>query len=151
MQFGRANRSACMIDTGTPRNRFAAASHGFFGQDGAPPREMIANAREKVAAYPSVRFIDTEATEAVAPIVGLEGEAPGLAGVRLADGRLVEIVALYLAPHTSFQSPIAEQLGCALDDGPFGPLPFRYYRWQNRCLAEQPLNGCAHRLAIALG
>jgi len=25
---------------------------GFFGQDGAPPREMIANAREKVAAYP---------------------------------------------------------------------------------------------------
>jgi thioredoxin reductase len=232
MQLARANRPACVIDTGTPRNRFAAVSHGFFGQDGAPPREMIANARKNVAAYPSVRFIDTEATEAVAnesgfavtlssgdrllarklvlafglkdglpdipglkerwgetvlhcpychgyeflnrplgvlsiiplsthqaalipewgpttfllnggempdeetrarlaarnvtievaPIVGLEGEAPGLAGVRLADGRLVEIAALYLAPRTSFQSPIAEQLGCAQDDGPFGPV-----------------------------
>ena len=27
---------------------------------------MFANAREKVAVYPSVRFIDTEATEAAA-------------------------------------------------------------------------------------
>ena len=79
----------------------------------------------------------------VAPIVGLEGEAPGLAGARLADRRLVEIVALYLAPRMSFQSPIAEQLGCALDDGPFDPLPFRCYRWQNRCPAEQPHSGCA--------
>ena len=96
---------------------------------------------------PAARNVTIE----VAPIVGLEGEAPGLAGVRLADGRLVEIVALYLGPRTSFQSPIAEQLGCALDDGPFGPLPFKCYRWQNRRLAEQPLNGCAHRLAIALG
>ena len=30
----RARRSVCVIDTGAPRNRFAAASHGFFGQDG---------------------------------------------------------------------------------------------------------------------
>ncbi len=96
------------------------------------------------------RFAARNVTIEVAPIVGLEGEAPGLAGVRLADRRLVEIVALYLAPRTSFQSSIAEQLGCALDEGPFGPLPFRCYRWQNRRLAEQPLNGCARRLAIAL-
>jgi hypothetical protein len=97
------------------------------------------------------RLAARNVTIEVAPIVGLEGEAPGLAGARLADGRLVEIVALYLAPRMSFQSPIAEQLGCALDDGPFDALPFRCYRWQNRCPAEQPRNGCARRMATALG
>jgi thioredoxin reductase len=232
MQLARANRSVCVIDTGKPRNRFAAASHGFFGQDGMPPHTMLAKARAKVAAYPSAHFIDSEATAAEADdggyavtlaggqrmnarklllafglkdglpaipgvierwgntvvhcpychgyeflrrplgvlsvtplsahqaelipewgpttfflnggdmpdeetrarlaarnvtieparIVALEGDAPELAGVRLADGRLVEIVALYLAPRTSFHSPIAEQLGCSLEDGPFGPV-----------------------------
>lgn len=232
MQLARANRSICVIDTGKPRNRFASASHGFFGQDGLPPYEMLAAAREKVAAYPSARFIDVEATEAAAdesgyavmlvdgarllarklvlafglkdglpdipgvaerwgktvlhcpychgfeflgqplgvlsvlppsahqaalipewgpttfflnggampdgetrarldargvtieaaPIVGLEGDAPSLDGVRLADGRLATIAALYLAPRTSFQSPIAGRLGCAMEDGPFGPV-----------------------------
>ena len=57
-----------------------------------------------------------------APVVGLDGDAPHLDGVRLADGRLVRIAALYLAPRTSFQSPIADQLGCAMEDGPFGPV-----------------------------
>lgn len=232
MQLGRANRSVCVIDTGTPRNRFASASHGFFGQDGMAPRDMLAAAREKVAAYPSVQFIDAEAIAAeadgdgfavtlaggnrllarklvlafglkdtlpdipgvqerwgktvlhcpychgfeflgqplgvlsmlplsthqaalipewgpttfflngsampdeetcarlaarqviieAAPVVGLDGDAPHLDGVRLADGRLVRIAALYLAPRTSFQSPIADQLGCAMEDGPFGPV-----------------------------
>jgi hypothetical protein len=51
----------------------------------------------------------------------------------------------------SFQSPIAEQLGCALDDGPFDPLPFRCYRWQNRRLAEATSQWLRRRLAIALG
>jgi thioredoxin reductase len=232
MQLARANRSVCVLDTGTPRNRFAATSHGFFGQDGMRPSEMIANARDKVAAYPRVRFLDLPAIGAaineggftvdvaggerlsaqklvlafgltdrlpdipgiqerwgqtvlhcpychgyeflnrqlgvlsvsplsthqaalipdwgpttfflnggeipddetgarlaarnvaieVAPVIGLEGDAPGLAGVRLADGRFVEIAALYLGPRTSFQSRIAEELGCALEDGPFGAV-----------------------------
>ncbi|HEX2843436.1 NAD(P)/FAD-dependent oxidoreductase [Hyphomicrobium sp.] len=232
IQLARANRSVCVVDTGTPRNRFASASHGFFGQDGLPPYEMLATAREKVAAYPSVRFVDSAAVQAnadeggfavtladgrrllgrklalafglkdtlpdipgvterwgqtvlhcpychgfeflgrplgvlsvlplsvhqaqlipewgpttfflnggaipdeptrallaarhvtieTAPIIGLEGDAPKLDGVRLADGRLVEIAALYLAPRTSFQSDIASQLGCALENGPVGPV-----------------------------
>jgi hypothetical protein len=49
------------------------------------------------------RLAARNVTIEVAPVVGLEGEAPGLAGVRLADGRLAEIVALCLAPRTSFQ------------------------------------------------
>jgi thioredoxin reductase len=40
--IARARRSVCVIDAGAPRNRFAAASHGFFGQDGQDPRAMIA-------------------------------------------------------------------------------------------------------------
>lgn len=46
-----------MIDSGTPRNRFAKASHGFFGQDGESPKSMIATAREMLLAYPTVNFI----------------------------------------------------------------------------------------------
>lgn len=232
MQLARANRSVCVVDTGKPRNRFATHSHGFFGQDGMPPHEMIARARAKLSVYPSVSFIDVAATEAKpngsgfdvalgngerltarklaltfglkdrlpdisglqdrwgqtvlhcpychgfeflgqplgvlnvqalsihqatlipdwgpttfflngsampdaetcavlaerkvsiepAPIVALEGNAPALTGVRLADGRLREIAAIYIAPSTSFQSSIAEQLGCAVEEGPLGPF-----------------------------
>lgn len=232
MQLARANRSVCVLDTGLPRNRFATASHGFFGQDGAAPREMQATARAKVAAYPSARFIDDAAVKAdrlgegfaiklaqgrrltarrlvlafglkdtlpdipglrdrwgqtvihcpychgfefldqplgvlsvmplsthqatlipewgpttfflnggdmpddetrarlaargvtieSAPVVALEGNAPRLDGVRLSDGRLVRVAALYVAPRTSFQSNIADQLGCETEDGPMGPL-----------------------------
>ncbi|PRD44709.1 thioredoxin reductase [Phyllobacterium phragmitis] len=233
MQLARAGRSVCVVDAGQPRNRFAAASHGFFGQDGVPPREMIAQARAKVAAYPSVSFVDGVASDARAdgsgfvvklasgeelwahklilafglidglpeeipglkerwgvtvlhcpychgyefkgqrlgvlnvvpmsthqallipdwgdttfflngapmpddatlrkleqrnvtieagPIARLEGHAPDLAGVRLADGRLVEISALYIGSRTTMASPIAERLGCAFDDGPFGAV-----------------------------
>ena len=230
MQLARANRAVCVVDGGEPRNRFAAASHGFFGQDGMPPGEMLAQARGKLAAYPSVRFVDGLAREATVEgdgfaikvdggpslisrklvlafglkddlpdlpglrerwgatvnhcpychgyeflhhllgvlnlhahsafqaqliadwgpttfflnggarpddetsarlaarnvtiepekVVALEGESPDLTGVRLADGRFVELASLFVAPRTSFQCPIAEQLGCVLDDGPLG-------------------------------
>ncbi|MGJ7531117.1 NAD(P)/FAD-dependent oxidoreductase [Variovorax sp. GB1P17] len=234
MQLARARRKVCVVDAGAPRNRFTAQSHGFFGQDGVPPLQMIADARAKLMAYPSVTFIKGHATAAKADgaggfmlslqgrdaplpadrlllafgvqdglpdidglrerwgtsvlhcpychgyefsdqrlgvlfaapmppdhalliaewgpttlflngnadaldnevrqklqargvtiepgrVVGLEGAAPDLAGVRIDDGRLVPIDALYVAPRTRMSSPLAEQLGCAIDDGPFGP------------------------------
>ncbi len=52
----------------------------------------------------------------------LKGEGKDLAGIELADGRLVPVEALYIGPPTRLNSPIAEQLGCALEEGPFGPL-----------------------------
>ncbi|SEK16056.1 MULTISPECIES: NAD(P)/FAD-dependent oxidoreductase [unclassified Variovorax] len=233
MQLARARRKVCVVDAGAPRNRFAAASHGFFGQDGMPPLKMIADARDKLLAYPSVEFIeasvsavkadggdgftvslgngeqlsasklllafgvqdglpdiagigerwgksvlhcpychgyefgdrplgvlfhsghppdhamliaewgpttlflngaegpDAEARArlqargvAVEPgrIAGLEGQGTDLAGVRIDDGRLVPIEALFVAPHTRPASPLGEQLGCAFDDGPSGKL-----------------------------
>ncbi|MGI8510010.1 MAG: NAD(P)/FAD-dependent oxidoreductase [Gemmatimonadaceae bacterium] len=56
------------------------------------------------------------------PISALQGDGVGLSSLLLDDGRQSSIDALYLAPRTRLNSPIAEQLGCALDDGPFGPI-----------------------------
>lgn len=232
LQLARARRSVCVVDAGAPRNRFAAASHGFFGQDGKCPRAMIAEARAQLQRYPTVRMLEGIATEArpvaggfavsladgvtltaarlvlafgiadvlpeipglaerwgksvlhcpychgfeyggrqlgvlqtmpmsvhqalliadwgpttlflnggdmpdagarsqlaqrgVAiepmPIARLRGEGTGLSSLMLADGREVPVDALYLAPRSRLNSPIAAQLGCVLDDGPFGEI-----------------------------
>ena len=232
IQIARARRSVCVIDAGSPRNRFAGASHGVFGQDGAQPRAMIAAARADVARYPGVRMIAETAVDAravtggfavtlgdggtitatklvlafgitdvlpelpglaerwgrtvlhcpychafehaggrlgvlwtaplsphqamliadwgtttllldghgpldaavrtrldrrgvaiePAPIRALQGGDGTLSSVVLDDGRAVAIDALFLAARTRLNSPIAERLGCALDDGPFGPV-----------------------------
>ncbi|GGY09079.1 hypothetical protein GCM10007386_44510 [Pseudoduganella dura] len=55
------------------------------------------------------------------PIVALLGSAPGLDAVCLADGRMVPLGALFVSPRTQPASPLAGQLGCAFDEGPFGP------------------------------
>jgi thioredoxin reductase len=231
MQLARARRSVLIVDAGQPRNRFAAASHGFFGQDGEPPAAMIGSARERVLAYPTARFVCDEVIAAggsageftittrsgerhsaarivlatgvrdelpglpglaerwgvsvlhcpychgyeVAgqrlgmlatlptahlamllpdwgrttfltngvftpseeeltalasrnvtverePVVAILGDAPAMSGVQLADGRVVPLDALFVGSRTRFASPLAEQLGCAIEDGPTGPL-----------------------------
>jgi len=232
IHIARARRSVCIIDAGHPRNRFADASHGLFGQDGNDPRAMIAAARAQVQRYPTVTIVSGEASSArpldggfeVTPkdgapltaarlalafgisdvlpdlpgladrwgksvlhcpychgfeyaegrlgvlrstpmsahqalliaewgpttlylnggeapdddvqaklarrgvaieparIVALRGENRGLSSLLLQDGREAPIDALYVAPRSRLNSPIAAQLGCALDDGPFGPV-----------------------------
>jgi thioredoxin reductase len=235
MQIARGRRQVCVVDAGAPRNRFASASHGFFGEDGAAPLAMIAQARDKLLAYPNVHFIRGLAVGATAAaggagfsvvletgqalrarklvlacgvvdqlpegipglrerwgqtvlhcpychgyefdghplgvlwtgpmsahqaqlipewgpttlfLNGREGEldaeldppirakllargvtlepAPlaGLedGGVRLRDGRLIHVAALYVASRTEMASPLAGQLGCEFDAGPFGPV-----------------------------
>lgn len=249
MQLARARRRVCVVDAGAPRNRFAAQSHGFFGQDGEAPLAMIEQARRKLLAYPTVTlrqgmvvsakaqaqaqaqkdgsagdtsptgfdvalddgtqlsadklvlafgvqdglpditglrerwgasvlhcpychgyefagqqlgvlyhsppsgmhaqliadwgpttlFLNGETTLeaseherllalgiAVEParIAALEGPGQDLRGVRLegSDARLVPLDALYVAPNTRPASPLAEQLGCAFDDGMTGPV-----------------------------
>lgn len=232
MQLARARRSVCVVDSGSPRNRFAAVSHGFFGQDGTSPQEMIAKAREKLLVYPTVTFHSDQVNEAEretsnfritlasgssllakklilafglkdemppipglserwghsvlhcgychgyefggkhlgvlnvaalslhqamlipdwgpttfflngqpsldggtmaqlaqrgvvieeTPIAAVEGQERDLSGVRLINGQLVPLAALFLVPRTVFQSPLAEQLGCELKDGPLGKI-----------------------------
>ncbi len=52
-------------------------------------------------------------------IAQLEGDAPAIDGVELADGRCLPLDALYIAPRTHFCS-LAEQLGCEFEEGPTG-------------------------------
>lgn len=232
LHIARARRSVCVIDAVSPRNRFADASHGFFGQDGSAPLTMIANARAQLQAYPTIRMVMGEASAArringgfevaigdgetltavklvlafgirdmlpnipglaerwgrsvlhcpychgfeyagrqlgvlqtlpvslhqallladwgpttlylnggdgpdadtlaklrrrdvtiePARITALDGEGVHLSSLHLENGREAHINALYIAPRTRLNSAIAEQLGCALDEGPFGPV-----------------------------
>ena len=233
MQLARARRRVLVVDAGRPRNRFAAGSHGFIGQDGRAPADILDSARAQVLAYPTAEFRSDEAVEArddgdgfalalasgasvrarrlvlatgvvdglpdvagvrerwgvtvlhcpychgyeVAdgrlgvlatsaanvhqalllpdwradvtlftngaveldeeqgaalaargvrveprPVEALLGDAPALAGVRLQDGATHALDALFVGSRTSFASPLAAQLGCAVEDGPSGPV-----------------------------
>ncbi|WP_339035769.1 NAD(P)/FAD-dependent oxidoreductase [Bradyrhizobium symbiodeficiens] len=64
LYLARARRSVLVLDTGTPRNRFAAASHGFFAKDGSDPKTMLEIMRGQVAAYPTVQLRDLKAVAA---------------------------------------------------------------------------------------
>jgi len=57
-----------------------------------------------------------------ARVEAIEGQAPAIAGIRLADGRLVAVKALFVAAPTQMASPLAEMLGCAFDPTPLGPI-----------------------------
>lgn len=232
MQLARARRRVLVIDGRRPRNRFAARSHGFFGQDGRAPEDIVGEATAQLAAYPNVTFrigearaaergahgfvvttddggeigaerlilatgvrdelpalaglearwgtsvlhcpychgyeigdgrigvlathpmslhqaqlvadwgplvwftqglVEPGADEAAqlaargvrietAPVVEVLGEAPRLAGLRLADGRVVEVDALFVGTRTQPASDLATQLGCAFDEAPLGPV-----------------------------
>jgi thioredoxin reductase len=57
-----------------------------------------------------------------ASVVALLGDAPVLSGLRLADGRIVSVDAVFISPRTRMASPLAEQLGCEFEEGPSGPF-----------------------------
>ena len=50
------------------------------------------------------------------------GDVPDLEGVRLHDGKVVPVDALFTSARTRLASPLAEQLGCEIYDGPIGPV-----------------------------
>lgn len=52
---------------------------------------------------------------------GVRGISGERADVHLADGRCVTLDGLFVLPRTEQNSPVADQLGCALIDGPMGP------------------------------
>jgi thioredoxin reductase len=233
MQLARARRRVLLVDAGRPRNRFAAASHGFLGQDGRAPADILATGRAEVLEYPTAFFLADEATHARAvddgfeltlasgstvtarrlvlatgvadelpeipglrerwgvsvlhcpychgyevadrrfgvlarsemavhqavlvrdwsagvtlfthgvmqpdaeqrallaersirieerPVAALVGDSPELSAVRLVDGDEVAIEAMFTTLQTRMASPLAEQLGCEFEDGPFGVM-----------------------------
>ena len=64
LQLARARRRIAVIDAGQRRNRFVDASHGFLGQDGRAPGDIVAEARAQLLAYPNVSWRDGQATAA---------------------------------------------------------------------------------------
>lgn len=56
MQLARARRRVLLVDAGRPRNRFAEASHGFLGQDGVAPADLMREGLRQLSAYPTVDF-----------------------------------------------------------------------------------------------
>lgn len=107
MYLVRARRTVCIIDAGSPRNRFATHSHGFFAQDGSEPGAMLATARSQVAAYPTATFIAGVAMSAA--------RAQGGFSVTLATGETLESATLVLAVGVSDELPaipgLAERWG----------------------------------------
>ncbi|APW43404.1 NAD(P)/FAD-dependent oxidoreductase [Rhodoferax saidenbachensis] len=230
LQLARARRNVLVVDAGQRRNRFVDAagetSHGFLTQDGRPPAEIAADAREQLMNYPNVEWmhgtaedarvaadgrlefrVGTEAISAHRLILatGVRDELPpvpglterwgrsifhcpychgyemnagrigiiaasplalhhalmlpdwgsptlflndaytpseedlaaiarrgtqvepvlisridGHADVVLQDGRTITLNGLFTQPRTLMSSPVAEQLGCALEEGPMG-------------------------------
>lgn len=89
MQLARARRRVLILDTGLPRNRFAHASHGFLGQDGRTPAEILETGRAQVLAYPTAELRQDAAVHAA--------ERDGTFEVSLASGGVVRARRVVLA------------------------------------------------------
>jgi thioredoxin reductase len=61
LQLGRARRKVTVLDTGLQRNRFAGHSHGLLGHDHKPPMDILAEARQQLARYPTVKLLNARA------------------------------------------------------------------------------------------
>ncbi|MBX8474613.1 NAD(P)/FAD-dependent oxidoreductase [Pseudomonas capsici] len=61
LQLGRARRKVIVLDTGLQRNRFAGHSHGLLGHDHKPPQEILSEARQQLARYPSISLVNARA------------------------------------------------------------------------------------------
>ena len=62
MALSRSLRHVLVIDSGKPCNRQTPHSHNFITHDGRPPKEIATLAKEQVAKYSTVQFIDGSAT-----------------------------------------------------------------------------------------
>lgn len=65
MALGRALKNVLVIDSGLPCNRQTPYSHNFLTQDGQTPANISAIARQQVAQYHTVQFLNDLATDAV--------------------------------------------------------------------------------------
>ncbi|NSY47051.1 NAD(P)/FAD-dependent oxidoreductase [Agrobacterium tumefaciens] len=64
LQLGRARKNILVVDAGERRNRFASHSHGFLGQDGKAPGDIIAEARRQIERYPTIHWAEGRVTNA---------------------------------------------------------------------------------------
>ena len=56
--LGRYRRATLVVDSGQQRNRWASASHGYLGRDGASPHEILEAGLRDIARYNTVQRVD---------------------------------------------------------------------------------------------
>lgn len=91
LQLGRARRRVTVLDTGLPRNRFAGHSHGLLGHDHKPPLAILAEARQQLARYPTIKLVNARADSVTGAIDNFsvrkgDGESLGARRVILSYG-----------------------------------------------------------------
>ncbi|WP_073956190.1 NAD(P)/FAD-dependent oxidoreductase [Thalassospira sp. TSL5-1] len=64
LQLARARQKILVLDDNVRRNRFARHSHGFLGQDGTSPDDIIASSRAQLLKYPTLSWENTLAQSA---------------------------------------------------------------------------------------
>jgi thioredoxin reductase len=112
LTLGRMRFDVVVVDAGRPSNAPAHAIGGLLGADGTAPLAFLAAGREQLAALPSVRLLDGEATR-----VGADRT------VTLADGTTVAARAVVLATGADYRLPdvpgLAELWGTGVVHCPF--------------------------------
>ncbi|NJP04735.1 MAG: NAD(P)/FAD-dependent oxidoreductase [Chloroflexaceae bacterium] len=83
---------------------------------------LFTNARVEPTAEQRAACIQHRIDVVDGQVSSVRGPEKMIDGVVMADGRVIAVDALFVAPRTQLNSPIAEQLGCAFDMGPFGPF-----------------------------
>jgi thioredoxin reductase len=141
MQLARARRRILLIDAGLPRNRFADASHGFLGQDGKAPAQILREAAGQVLAYPTVEIAKGEVLDAKA--------IPNGFAVAMAEGRKAQARRLVLATGVADVLPdlpgLKERWGASVLHCPY----CHGYEYRDRplgVLATHPMS--AHQAAM---
>lgn len=76
IMLARARRSVLLIDDDQPRNRFAAASHNFLGQDGVSPEAIRAKGLAEVLAYPTASHLPGRVTRITGGVGAFAVEGP---------------------------------------------------------------------------
>jgi len=113
--LGRARRRTLLLDSGQQSNRPAGHIGGLIAQEGTPPAELYARAREQLALYDSVVARDAEAVDARA-------EGDGFVVV-LDSGGEVRARSLILATGMDYEVPdvpgFREHWGAAVFHCPF--------------------------------
>lgn len=56
------------------------------------------------------------------PVIEVLGKSPEIEALKLADGRIIKIGAVFIGSKTQMSSPLAEELGCEWVDGPMGKI-----------------------------
>lgn len=91
-------------------------------QDWSDKVILFANGSNRISSEDRASLTSHEITIEDTPIESIEGENVSVCNVRLQNQKLVPLKALFLITRSSIDNPIISQLGCELEDAPFGQM-----------------------------